>query len=411
VSPTTPGAGAAGGAPPGRPGVPSDLPDVPPWVNRGAVSAGPGAGAPQAQSSDPADAMPAAAHRQSRGRRRSTGQRLLVAFAGLVAVLLVLGVVGAFWVVGHLGGTPGAEVDVRIAPGLTTSPLADLLSQRGVVNDRWLFRWYLSYKNLGHAVPGDYVFHRHEGYTAAVRDLRHGPTVAIAKVTIPEGFTLAQIAERVGRLPGRSSTRFLAVANSGVVRSRYGPDGATNLEGVVFPDTYFVLESDSDESVLQQMVNEMDHVGSSAGLDQTLGGRLANGLTPYQSIIVASMIEREAKVPADRAKIARVILNRLQRGMKLQIDATVIYALGGQHPHLSAPDLRVNSPYNTYRVTGLPPAPICSPSRDSLVAALSPADGPWLYYVLAGADGHHAFASTAAEFDVLVAQARAKGLL
>ena len=137
-----------------------------------------------------------------------------------------------------------------------------------------------------------------------------------------------------------------------------------------------------------------------------------HGLTPYQIIIVASMVEAEAKVPQDRPLIASVIYNRLAQHMKLQIDSTVIYARGNPADrHLSPADLQLKSPYNTYVADGLPPAPIGAVSDASLRAALAPADTDYLYYVLAGKDGHHAFSSTYQQWQQGVAAARAQGLL
>jgi UPF0755 protein len=123
------------------------------------------------------------------------------------------------------------------------------------------------------------------------------------------------------------------------------------------------------------------------------------------------MIEREARIDADRGPIARVIYNRLQRGMPLQIDATVQYALGKQKERLLYADLEVASPYNTYKVPGLPPGPIASPGRAALRAALDPPPAPWIYYVLSDPSGAHAFAANSADFERLKAEARRKGLI
>jgi UPF0755 protein len=387
-----------------------DVPDLPDWVGQGAEAdegpGGQGGGVPPVgdgwggDDSGPGAPTP----------RRRTRRRLLETLAILLVLGLVTLVVGALWAQRHLGGTPGGEADVNIPTATTTSSLATLLAHNKVVSDAWLFRYYLRYEDAGRFEAGQYAFHAHEGYAAALRDLRRGPKIVLTKLTIPEGFTLVQIADRVGRLQGLSAARFLAAATSGAVRSRFEPDGSNNLEGLAFPDTYLLSPGESEQTILQRMVDEFDQLGSQLGLDAVVGP-LPNGLTAYQTITVASMIEREAKVPEDRGMIARVIINRLQRKMKLQIDATVLYALGVQKTGLTNEDLQVNSPYNTYRVAGLPPAPISNPGRDSLVAALNPTPGPWLYYVLADASGKHAFATTAKEFDVLVAQARAKGLL
>jgi UPF0755 protein len=137
----------------------------------------------------------------------------------------------------------------------------------------------------------------------------------------------------------------------------------------------------------------------------------AMGYTPQQIITIASMIEEEARVDEDRTKIARVIYNRLASGTRLDIDATTLYAVGKEGNTLTQSDLDSDSPYNTRKVSGLPPGPIASPGRASLEAALAPVDGPWTYYVLADEDGHHAFTDDPDEFERLVAEAEEKGLL
>jgi len=153
------------------------------------------------------------------------------------------------------------------------------------------------------------------------------------------------------------------------------------------------------------MVDRFDQVGDAVNLATP-----STGLSPFQTVVAASLVEKEAKVPQDRGKIARVILNRLNDHMRLQIDATVEFALGVHKTRLLDSDLAVNSPYNTYKIDGLPPGPIASPGRASLAAVLNPTPGTWLYYVLISPDGEHGFATTPAEFNKLLAEAKAKGL-
>jgi UPF0755 protein len=134
------------------------------------------------------------------------------------------------------------------------------------------------------------------------------------------------------------------------------------------------------------------------------------GVTPYQAVVVASMVEREARVDEDRGKVARVIYNRLAAEMPLQIDATIQFALGKQKDVLLFSDLEIDSPYNTYKVAGLPPGPIASPGQESLAGALAPTPGAWLYFVVIDENGHHAFADTLAEHNRNVALAEQKGV-
>jgi UPF0755 protein len=127
-------------------------------------------------------------------------------------------------------------------------------------------------------------------------------------------------------------------------------------------------------------------------------------------VIVASMVEREARVDEDRGKVARVIFNRLDRKMPLQIDATVLYALGKPQDFVSFKDREINSPYNTYKIAGLPPGPISMPGRKSIEATVSPTQGNWIYYVLTDPSGRHSFTADDREFQNLVNQCIAKGL-
>ncbi|HVM65912.1 MAG TPA: endolytic transglycosylase MltG [Acidimicrobiales bacterium] len=339
------------------------------------------------------------------GRSAHWGRRVLAAVGVLLLLLIAIAVGSVVWVNRHLTGGGGAPVTVTVPADAGHATLATVLTRAGAVQDAWLFRHYLDYRGTESPSPGPYTFHRHEGYRAALRDLSSGPAIVQVRLTIPEGYDLAQIAAAVGKLPGMSAQRFMAAAASGQIRSRYQPANVTGLEGFVFPDTYFVDNGETEAQLLQLMVNRFDQIADSVNLATP-----SNGLTPYQTLIAASLIEREAKVAPDRGKIARVILNRLGAHMKLQIDATVEYALGVHKTRLLDSDLQVNSPYNTYKIDGLPPGPIASPGKASLAAALNPTPGTWLYYVLISSDGSHGFATTPAEFNNLLALAHARGL-
>src|SRR5205823_1468840 len=165
---------------------------------------------------------------------------------------------------------------------------------------------------------------------------------------------------------------------------------------------------EDDIAVLRRLVSRFDQVADEVGLG---AAAVRTRLGPYQLIVGASLVESEAKVPEDRPLIASVISNRIQKGMKLQIDATVLYALGEHKDRISNKDLEIDSAYNTYKIEGLPPTPISAPGRASLEAMLHPADTTFLYYVLSDKNGKHAFATTPSEFEALKAEAHRKGLL
>jgi hypothetical protein len=219
------------------------------------------------------------------------------------------------------------------------------------------------------------------------------------------GLTVKGIASVVAMLPGHTAAGFVQVANSGLVRSSYQPATTNSLEGLLFPDTYFVLPNESDASIVRRLVDRFDQIGDGIGLGST------TAVTPYQTVIIASLIQQEVKVPTDAPLVAAVIYNRLKMGMPLQIDATLCYVKGGCPPVPTNADKQRVSPYNTYKVSGLPPTPIASVTQASLQAAMNPATVPYLYYVISDASGKLAFSTTLAQQNHNIAIAHQKGLL
>ena len=257
----------------------------------------------------------------------------------------------------------------------------------------------------GTVQAGSYALHRHDSYGNVVGALGQGPSAD--RIVIPSGATLADVAARVGHLRGHSAAGFLAAAGSGRVRSAFSPPGSTSLEGLLQPATYSFKPDTDDIGILGEMVAAFDSQATAIGLTQQ-AARIR--VTPYEALIVASIIEREAKLPDDEGRVAQVVYNRLAKGMPLQLDSTVVYALGGHLTTLTKPDFSVASPYNTYRVPGLPPTPIANPSQASLTAALNPTPGPWLYFVVVSPDGTEAFSTTLAEQNANIALAHQRGL-
>jgi UPF0755 protein len=343
--------------------------------------------------------------------RRGRAGRWLAVVGGVVAVLLVLAVAAGLWVRGKIdpSGGPGEEVAVSIPEGTSTSGIAELLADEGIVSDASVFKYYVRFSGGGAFQAGDYTLRRNSAMGEVVDVLGQGPEIAFERLTVPEGLTLEEIAERVEEIDRFSADRFLELARSGSVRSQYQPEGVDSLEGLLFPDTYQVDPREDEAAVLARMVEQFDEVATQLGYDQA---EEKVGLSPYEAIVVASLVESEARVPEDRAKISRVIHNRIERGMLLQIDATVIYARGERREggRVLFEDLEVDSPYNTYRNPGLPPTPIAVPGRAALEAALNPEEGDWLYYVKYEEDGTHAFSTTNEEHNRRIAEAKAKGV-
>jgi UPF0755 protein len=218
---------------------------------------------------------------------------------------------------------------------------------------------------------------------------------------IPEGYRLTQIASTLERQMNIPANRFMAVADGGTFSVPGFVPAGRSLEGFLFPDTYqFPTQATTAEAVIKEMLNQFQIQAETLPFDRAAG----LGVTPYQVVVIASMIEREARVQRDRAKIAAVIYNRLKQGMPLGIDATILYADPTPDGKLSSYDLTYDTPYNTRIHTGLPPTPIASPGMASLIAALRPAHVNYLYYVLCGADGHHKFSRSNSQFQKDVAR-------
>ena len=303
------------------------------------------------------------------------------------------------------GGSSGVSTTVVASQGEGLGQFAAQLVSKRVIQSALVFKIWLRLHSPVVLQPGTYRFNLESSYANVAATLGKGPIMD--KLTIPDGLTLAQIAAKVGMLSGHSAQHFLEVANSGAVRSPFEPSSVNSLEGLLYPNTYVFSPSTTDASILRMMSDAF--VSHAYKLGLTPQTRLDN-LSAYQIITVASLVEKEASYPGDGNKVARVILNRLQVHMKLQVDSTVIYALGNDTTHLTAADLGVDSPYNTYTNYGLPPTPIAIPSESALQSAMAPAVGNWLYYVVVQKDGQEAFSSTYAGQLSNEALARSRGL-
>jgi UPF0755 protein len=324
-----------------------------------------------------------------------------VGFATLagVCVLLLAAIGGWFWYVAFRDRTaPQHDVQVVIPRGATFAEIARQLRQEGAISNLLTFRVLARLsKREGDVHAGEYRFPSHETQDEVLHALQSGGAQVAAWVAIPEGFTAAQIADRLARagigkrgdLERAFKTQTIVVAGT---RTR-------NLEGFLFPSTYLVALDATPAQVTAQLTgqfaSELPHDAAAAARRQ--------GVDVVQAVAVASLVEREAKIDADRPLIASVIYNRLRLKMPLQVDATIEYALPQHKTALTFSDLKLTSPYNTYLHPGLPPTPIANPGLPSLEAALHPSKTPFLYYVYCG-NGHHVFARTLSEHQSNVAR-------
>jgi UPF0755 protein len=274
-----------------------------------------------------------------------------------------------------------------------------------VIGSSLAFQVWSKASGAGTFEAGTYRLPTGMGVGEAADALAAGPLASSGDhytLALPPGLRLTQIADRVGHLPGHGRDAFLALAQSGAVRSRY-QGTQQSVEGFTWPDTYFVGKQQTDQQILETIVAQFDKHADAVGLGTAAP---AEGLTPQQAVVVASLVQAEAGNGADAAKIAAVILNRFHQGTPLQIDATLCYSKGGCPPVPSNADKAIDSPYNTYKVTGLPPTPIMTVTEPALQAALHPAAVPYLFYVT-GKDGVTYFATTLAEHE---ANIRAHGV-
>jgi UPF0755 protein len=304
-------------------------------------------------------------------------------------------------------GALGPSVHLTIPKGASTADVGELLAKDGIITNATIFKYYVRLTGAPTIEAGDYSFNKRSNMGQVMTVLKGGAAKAADdRITIPEGLTLAAMAKIVGELPGRSADKFLEVAKSGTVRSQYEPAGSNDLFGFILPETYFVAKTDDETAILKKMVDGFDQV---AGQLDLTGAAARLHITPYQAVIVASIVEREALIDTDRGKVARVIYNRLDAKMPLQMDSTVLFAIGQEgKTNVTDADKAVNSPYNTFKIPGLPPGPISQPGRASLEGALAPAAGDWLYFVTTDASGASSFTSNYNQFlkDVAVCQSK-----
>ncbi|MEA2193448.1 MAG: hypothetical protein QOI73_3569, partial [Solirubrobacteraceae bacterium] len=331
--------------------------------------------------------------------RRSPRARILAVLALAIFAALVIGLLLLFQ---PFGSAQGAAVRVTIPPGSGAREIGDQLATAGVVASGWLFsvRAALAGKR-GDLQSGQHTLFRDMSYGAAIDALSKESVVArgaTLDVTIPEGRSRREIARLVDAkgLRGnylQASARFRGRLNP----FRYdAPKGTRSLEGFLFPSTYELKTGAPAGDLVDRQLKAFKTNFATVDLRRAHTKKL----TDYDVLIIASMVEREAQLPSERAKIAAVIYNRLKDGIRLGIDATIRYATDNWTKPLKQSELKIDSPYNTRERSGLPPTPIGNPGLASIRAAARPAKVDYLYYVVApGACGKHAFSSTKQQFD------------
>jgi UPF0755 protein len=314
---------------------------------------------------------------------------------------LAVGLLGGFylWLYYHTPASHDAPPQtITLLPGTGLQQMAAQLAEAGLIRHRWMFVLYVKMLRPGPPLQaGEYALRATMSPVQIVQLLRSGKVVQHA-LTVPEGATARDIATLVASRGLGERQALLDLAYDRTFITALGFD-SPSVEGYLFPETYHVPRSIQARDLLTLMVRTFrNHYTAEI---TTRAQRL--GLTQHEALTLASLIEKEAQLDEERPLIAAVYLNRLRRGMRLQCDATVIYALGERFDgNLRRADLEIDSPYNTYRNAGLPPGPIASPGRRSIAAAVTPAPVDYLYFVATRQHGKHQFSRTLAEHNQAV---------
>lgn len=349
----------------------------------------------------------------------STGSRVVAFSAVAIGGVLLFGFLAV--VLANLIGPndgwdvePGIPVEVAIEAGASARSIYGALQDAGVARASDLEEAARSLGVEERLRAGTYTFETDSDPDDVVRQLVDGPAFTSENsFTVIEGWTVDRIVEELAASTNFSQAEFQLALRSGAITSPYLPDTGASIdavsrwEGLLYPAKYPIHSDTTPVAILGAMADEMTR-----RLDAANWSRIdALGVSRYEALVIASLIEREAGTDEERPLIASVIYNRLAEPMRLQIDATVIYALGFNPGRVLAEHLEVDSPYNTYRIDGLPPTPIGTASTASIEAALDPEDSEFLFYVLGGEDGSHLFASTYEGHQANIARAREAGVL
>ncbi|WP_227780051.1 endolytic transglycosylase MltG [Paenibacillus sp. P13VS] len=342
------------------------------------------------------------------------GKAILVVL--LIIVIAAGGAGAAVWNMMRPVAASADPVVFEIKSGSGTSQIADQLEQEGLIRSGLAFKGYLKWKKQGSSfMAGTYSMNPGVSYDEIISKLNSGEVVPeeMVKFTIPEGYTVLQMADKLSAEGVVDREEFIKLAND---PSSFDVDIIKDipvdeelryvLEGYLFPETYELKKGSSTHDVMQRMLEEFQ---TKINTIPDLGSKLkARNLSLHELLTIASLVEREVVVDEERALVAGVIDNRIKQDMKLEIDATVQYLLDKPKARLLFKDLKVKSPYNSYLNKGLPPGPIASPSLESIEAALAPEASDYLFYVTKkdGSSGH-LFAKTYKEHQQNIAKSKA----
>jgi UPF0755 protein len=296
------------------------------------------------------------------------------------------------------------EITVVIPMGSGITSISSILEEHGIIKDKRIFKYYTKFKNESQFQAGEYTLTKAMTPDEIIQSLKTGRLYRepVFTMTIPEGLTLKQIATIIDKKTDHTEEQFMEVVTSesfiNEMMAKYpsliteeilGENIKFALEGYLYPATYpFYEESPSLQTIIENMIKELD-----ALVVNYVDAIAERGMTVHEFLTFASLLEEEATAQTDRETIASVFYNRINEGMPLQTDPTVLYALGSHKDRVLYSDLEVADPYNTYKVKGLPPGPIAGAGKVSLEATLSPSDTDYFYF-LADSKGVNHFAKT-----------------
>ena len=324
------------------------------------------------------------------------------AFIITLAVLIILAAVtgGALLELFNFANTPGSadtvEQNVTVPAGQGLKATAADLHDRGIIRNAFKFNLYARIKGYDKKVKAGEYRLKPSYSPRKILDIIVSGRVQLYKITIPEGYNLVQIADMMPAAGLGSVQDFLAAANDGSLAAAYNIPG-DSFEGYLFPDTYHFPKGVAPEKIIKTMVRRFQEVFTAAWEKRAR----ERNMTVHQVVTLASIIEKETGAPAERPVISSVFHNRLKKDMRLASDPTVIYGIKDFDGNLTRKDLITLTPYNTYKIKGLPPGPIANPGAEAIQAALYPADTDYLFFV-SKRDGSHYFSKTYPEHEKAV---------
>ena len=304
-------------------------------------------------------------------------------------------------------------IEVNIPQGSSASQISSILDSTGIVTSSLAFELYLRNENLTDKLrPGTYDIQNNLSFEDITSILLKGPPLKTYTITIPEGLWLSETLSTISAQTGYDVSQLKNSLISGQVVSKYLPGNdytqLQNWEGLLFPNTYQIDIESNGETILQTLVNELEIRFENLISTQSIPDWIT---TPTQFFTVASLIEAESKLDEDRPLVSSVIKNRLDDNMLLQIDATVLYSLQKRKSQVLLIDLQIDSPYNTYKYTSLPPTPISGFGERSMIAIMNTPENNYIYYLLTDINGKMTFTNSYEEFINLKNKAKEEGVI